>query len=119
MTTPLGADELTRISPQVAEWLPEIVRRVVEQADPLRVVVFGSYARGEATGDSDIDLLIVVEPARRNFHLLRDLHAQLSDLPIDKDIVLTTPEAFGRRGMHAGTVLRPALSEGITVYERA
>ena len=36
-----------------------IVRRVLEQADPVRIYVFGSAARGEARPDSDLDILVV------------------------------------------------------------
>lgn len=44
------------IAPGVLE---EIVRRVVEAAEPERIVVFGSAARGEAGMGSDVDLLVV------------------------------------------------------------
>ncbi len=43
------------------EWLPEVVERIVERFDPLRVILFGSLARGEMGYDSDIDLLVVFE----------------------------------------------------------
>ncbi len=43
------------------EWLPEAVERVVEDFDPLKVILFGSLARGEAGYDSDVDLLVVFE----------------------------------------------------------
>ena len=40
------------------EKLPEAIARLVEGFDPLRIIVFGSYARGEARPDSDLDLLV-------------------------------------------------------------
>ncbi len=40
--------------------LAEIVRRLIEAYQPLRVYLFGSHARGEARADSDYDLLVVV-----------------------------------------------------------
>ncbi len=40
--------------------LKEIVRRLVEVYEPERIYLFGSVARGEATRDSDYDLMIVV-----------------------------------------------------------
>ena len=43
------------------EWLPSVVERVVERCDPLKVILFGSLARGEANYDSDVDLLVVFE----------------------------------------------------------
>lgn len=40
--------------------LPEMVRRIVERFDPERIILFGSHARGEATEDSDVDLMVVL-----------------------------------------------------------
>ena len=42
----------------------------------------------------------------------------LSSLPVSKDVVVTTPQEINERGDAIGLVLRPALREGITVYER-
>lgn len=101
------------------EWLPEVVERIVERFDPIKVILFGSLARGEAGRDSDLDLLVVmpdeIEDERRvTVEILRTL----KDLPISKDIVVTTPEEIERRGDLVGTVLRPALKEGKVLYER-
>ena len=71
--------------------LPEAIARLVEGFDPLRIVLFGSQARGEALPGSDLDLL---------------------------DVVPTDPDEIGRRGDTPGDVLRSALREGKTVYER-
>jgi uncharacterized protein len=101
------------------EWLPEIVERIVERFDPLRVILFGSLARGEAGRNSDVDLLVVmpdgIEDERR---VTVEILGALKDLPISKDIVVTTPEEIERRGDLVGTVLRPALREGKVLYER-
>jgi hypothetical protein len=42
----------------------------------------------------------------------------VSDMPVAKDIVVTTPEEIRRRGHLVGTVLKPALEGGRTVYAR-
>lgn len=102
------------------EWLPRAVERIVAGFDPLKVILFGSFARGEANYHSDVDLLVVmpdgIEDERRVTVEIRRL---LKDLPISKDIVVTTPEEVERRGDLIGTVLRPALREGKVLYERA
>ena len=99
--------------------MPEIVERIVERFDPLRVVLFGSLARGEAGRNSDVYLLVVmpdgIEDERR---VTVEILGALKDLPISKDIVVTTPEEIERRGVLVGTVLRPALREGKVLYER-
>jgi len=92
--------------------------RIVRAFDPVRIVLFGSHGRGEAGRDSDVDLLVVlprVDDQRRAAIAIRRL---LADLPVAKDIVVTTPEEIAARGHLVGTILRPALREGTVVYER-
>ncbi len=86
----------------------------------MRVILFGSRARGDAGPHSDVDLLVVmpdgIEDERRVTVEIRRL---LRDMPVAKDVVVTTPEEIERRGDLVGTVLRPALREGKVLYERA
>lgn len=100
--------------------MPEVVGRVVDRVDPLRVILFGSRARGDDGPHSDVDLLVVmpdgIEDERR---VTVEIRRILRDMPVAKDIVVTTPEEIERRGDLVGTVLRPALREGKVLYERA
>lgn len=120
MTVALRPGVLEGLYPVVASWLPEIIDRVVAEADPIRVVLFGSHARGDANPDSDVDLLIVVEgeELKKRPRLDGLLYERMVGIPVSKDLVLTTPESIARYGHLVGTVLRPALREGITLYER-
>lgn len=101
------------------KWLPAVVERVVERFDPLKVVLFGSLARGEANYHSDVDLLIVFDRVDDERRVTMEILRALKDLPISKDVVVTTSEELERRGDLVGTVFRPALREGKTLYERA
>jgi uncharacterized protein len=102
-----------------AEWIPEMVDRLVRQFRPLRVILFGSQARGDAHPDSDVDLLVVLSHVEDKHASMVAMLGALRDLPVSKDVVVTTPEDIARRGHLAGTVLRPALREGKVLYERA
>jgi predicted nucleotidyltransferase len=101
-------------------WLPEVVERIVERFDPLRVILFGSLARGEMNYDSDIDLLVVFEKVEweNKRKLTVEVLRALADLPIPKDVVVTDLDEISRRGDLVGTILRPALREGKVLYER-
>jgi predicted nucleotidyltransferase len=95
-----------------------MIERIRAACDPRRIVLFGSRARGQTGPDSDVDLLVVldrIEHRRRQAVALRRL---LADLPLAKDIVLATPEEITTRGELVGSVLRPALREGIVLHER-
>ena len=104
----------------LGDWLPAVVDRVVEGFDPLRVILFGSLARGEAGYDSDVDLLVVFEHVEweNKRDLTVDIRRAIARVPIPVDVIVTDVDEIDRRGHIVGTVLRPALREGKIVYER-
>lgn len=95
-----------------------MVERIVEQFQPLKSILFGSHARGEATPNSDIDLLVVMPSITSKRRQAVEIGQALADLPVSKDIVVTTPEEIEVYGQLVGTILRPALREGTVLYER-
>jgi predicted nucleotidyltransferase len=101
-----------------AESILAITDRIVRNFHPLRLILFGSYARGDATPKSDIDLLVVLPQVADKRRAAVEIRRTLADFPVCKDIIVTTPEEIARRGDLVGTVLRPALREGKVLYER-
>lgn len=95
-----------------------MVRRIVERFRPVRVILFGSQARGEAGPWSDVDLLVILEKVANKRQAMVEILRALGDLPVCKDVLVTTPEEISRRGHVVGDVLRSALREGKVVYER-
>ena len=95
-----------------------MVDRIVGEFQPTRVVLFGSHARGTADESSDVDLLVVMRDVPDKRLAAVEIRRSLGDLPISKDIVVTTQDEIRRRGAIIGTVLHAALREGVTVYER-
>ncbi|MGH8909015.1 MAG: nucleotidyltransferase domain-containing protein [Egibacteraceae bacterium] len=103
------------------EWLPDVIREVVAAADPLKVVLFGSVARGEHEADSDIDLLVILPsaPVTERRAIRRRILAAMR-VPVPVDVVVTDPAEIARRGHLKGWMLYSALhSEGVVLYERA
>ncbi len=98
--------------PQESGLLNLAVARIVEQFKPLRIILFGSRARGTERTDSDVDLLVVMPDGTDRRAAAIAMRRALSDLPISKDIIVSTSEEIARRGRLVGTVLRPALEEG-------
>ena len=102
----------------VGAQIQKMVERIVGQFQPEKIILFGSHARGDAGLDSDVDLLIVmpVEGSKRAKRV--EIGVALHDIPVAKDILLTTPEEFEWRKETAGTIERPAVREGQILYDR-
>lgn len=98
------------------ETLQEIVRRIVEIAQPERIILFGSAARGEMGPHSDVDLLIIkggeFDPSR----LTGDIYVNLHGIGQAVDVILVTPAQVERYGNVHCLIIAPALSEGKEVY---
>lgn len=104
---------------EAADWLPAVVERIVRRFAPVRIILFGSRARGTARSDSDLDLLVVLPAAPDRRAAAEAVMRELADLPVGKDIVVSTPEHLAERGQVNGLVYKTALEEGQVIYERA
>ena len=96
--------------------LDEIVRRIVEVAQPQRIILFGSAARGTIGPDSDIDLLVVKEGPVHRRHLAQRIYRHMLGVGQAVDIIVATPEDLERYGGSPGMVYRQALEEGREIY---
>ena len=97
----------------------EMVNRIVEHFDPEKIILFGSHARGEARLESDVDLLVVMPITGSKRKKMVEIGVALHDIPLAKDILVTTPEDFEWRKEIVGTIERPAEREGKVLYARA
>ena len=100
------------------ECITAMTERIVREFRPEQVILFGSHARGDAGADSDVDLLVVLAEADDVRKVTVAIRRALTDIAVAKDIIVTTPEDIRRRGHLVGTILRPALREGKTLYAR-
>lgn len=112
------ADRVTD-SISVQETIAEMVRRIVSQFNPDKIILFGSHARGEAGPDSDVDLLIVIPPHGSKRERVIKLYGLLAGMGVPKDVIVVTPEEFEAYRDAPGTVIRTARQEGKVLYERA
>ena len=98
------------------EALEEIIRRVVEVAQPERIILFGSAARGEMGPNSDVDLLVVKRGKFDQRRLTGDIYVSLHGVGQAVDVVVVTPEQVERYRKTHWLVIAPALREGREVY---
>ena len=97
--------------------LSEIIRRVVEVAQPEKIILFGSAVRGKMGPNSDLDLLVVKSDVHRR-RLAQAIYRHLIGVGFPVDIVVVTPEDIEHYGNAIGLVLETALREGRVVYEQ-
>ena len=96
--------------------LREIIRRIVAVAQPDRIILFGSAARGEMGPHSDVDLLVVKQGEFDQGQLVGDLYMNLHGVGQAVDLVVVTPEQVERyRNTHC-LVIAPALCQGKEIY---
>ena len=100
------------------ELISTMTARIVRNFHPVQIILFGSHARGEADPQSDVDLLVVLSELTDKRKTAVDIRRTLADLPVAKDIFVTTPEELARQRNLVGTTLRAAQREGEILYER-
>ena len=102
--------------------LQQMVKIIVNEVDPEQVILFGSHARGDASANSDVDLVIVEsdpfdENRDRRAEIVR-LSRALADFAISKDILVYSRDEVGYWRNSINNVLARALREGKVLYER-
>ena len=98
------------------EIISTMTERIVQDFDPLQIILFGSQARGDTHLHSDVDLLVVFSQLTDRRKTTVEIRRILADLPVCKDIVVTTPEELQQQRHLVGSVLRYAQQEGKIIY---
>ncbi len=92
------------------------VRQIAERFQPEKVILFGSYAYGQPTPDSDVDLLVVM-PARNELDEAVRIDESL-DRGFALDLVVRTPRNLERRLRWGDGFLREIVTRGKVLYEQ-
>jgi len=95
-----------------------IIRRLKAELNPVKIILFGSYASGSPREDSDIDLLIVAETDLSSVERFALVSRILADFPFAFDIVFKTPEEYSRRRKVINDIVYFADKYGQVVYEQ-
>jgi len=100
------------------EKIKQLAAKIVEAEHPEQIILFGSYAKGTPTEDSDVDLLVIsrsVMPRReRELRLTRELFG--SGVPYD--VFVLTPEEVTEGLRRSGSFIREILASGQVLYQR-
>ena len=97
--------------------LNESVRRIVDAVQPEKIVLFGSWARGDAQPGSDLDLLVIAESSEPRFRRATPLYGVLRDIVLPMDIVVYCPNEVHEWSQVPQAFVTTALRTGKVLYE--
>lgn len=109
---------MNRIEYNINEHITTMTDRIVRSFRPEQIILFGSHARGDAHPHSDVDLLVVFSECADKRKAAIEIRRVLKDMPVPKDIIVSTPDELERKRDWIGSVLRYAQQEGEKLYER-
>jgi uncharacterized protein len=96
--------------------IEQFAKQIVEKFSPERVILFGSHARNEEHKDSDVDILVVMDHAKRNRDQALEILLTLDPrFPID--LLVRRPEDVERRLSMRDYFMRDIFREGRTLYD--
>ena len=111
-----------RAGPVTDELIAEMVKTLVDEADPEQVILFGSRGRGDARHDSDVDLIVIeAEPfgaGRNRVKEMARLYRAVADFTVPTDILVYSQADVEYWRDSLNHVLARALRDGTVVYER-
>ena len=102
----------------VGETLPAAVDRIVHELMPEKVVLFGSFAYGAPTPDSDVDLLIILETSQPSKDRTWAVSRLLLPRPFPVDIIVRTPQEIAQALARRDPFVQEILEHGMVLYER-
>ena len=97
--------------------IQQAVARLVAAAKPSKIILFGSYARGDATENSDLDLMVIEREVANKFDEMVRLRQALRPLRIPVDVLVYSQKYVDEWGHLPGTALYWALHEGRVMHE--
>ena len=101
------------------EIIKKAVDRLVEVARPQKIYLFGSYARGDAREQSDLDFLVVEKALKSRRKEMVRLHDAIRPMRIPVDILVVSEDAYAEWADVQGTVIYKAKTEGRLCYEKS
>ena len=106
-------DKRKRISQKAID---QVVQQIVEKFKPQKIILFGSYARGNPRPESDVDMLVVMDTSLREVQQSIQICQQI-EYRFGLDLIVHTPKHLDERLKMKDWFLRDVLKEGKVLYE--
>jgi predicted nucleotidyltransferase len=96
--------------------LQEVVKRIVAAAQPSRVILFGSYGRGDADAGSDLDLIVIKPQVSDQYAEMIRLHEAVGNIGVGVDVLVYSEAEMEKRRDWCTSPIYWALREGRMLY---
>jgi len=97
--------------------IEKLVQFIAEKFNPKKVILFGTYAYGEATSESDVDLMIIVNSNKSTWELSVEISSAL-DHTFPLDIVVKSGQEIEDRLASGDFFIEDIIEKGKVLYER-
>ena len=101
---------------QIESDIQKLVDNIVELVDPIEIILFGSYARGDPNPDSDIDLLVVMPDGTHRRNTMRHLYSNIDFFIVPFDILVANEGDLIEYKDDVGLIYYYALKDGKSIY---
>ncbi len=98
--------------------LEKVLRIIIQTADPDRIILFGSRAKGQAKPDSDYDLCVLKHGLTQRRPLVRELYRSLLGVGVPVEVIVETPERFEQHKENPYLIYHEIDRDGQVVYEK-
>ena len=99
------------------EEIEQQVQTIVREFHPEKIILFGSYAKGQATPQSDVDLFVIIDSDRSSWQLSEQISLAVEHI-FPMDIVVKTRKEVNKRLKHGDFFIEDIIKNGKVLYER-
>ena len=101
---------------EIPDSIKNIINKIVESLSPHKVILFGSYAYGDVSVDSDVDLLIILDTNLKGAERQRVVSRLIRPRPFPVDIIVKTPEEINEAKKRIDPFMNEILEKGVVLY---
>jgi predicted nucleotidyltransferase len=99
--------------------LEKAIDIIIQVANPDKIILFGSRARGDSKKDSDYDLCVLKRNVEHRRKLAQQIYVSLCDVSTPIDVIVQTPDKFDELKDDPYLVYKQIAKDGVVVYEKS